>query len=250
MRRVALTSLFACLLLALPGGLALGAKAPKRADARARLSACKPALELIGRSLTVDASMNSLQKGDRMQLRFDLFQKVNGAKRFHKLPGPGLGTWNPASPGVDRFRFRKPIQSLPSAATYFVKVTYRWLDQHDVAYAKTVRLTGMCFQPDLRPDLRVAGFNGTRRIQPGEFAYKVVLRNAGRTASRDFDAVLSIGGLPRPAVSVAGLAPGERRVVEFTGPRCESGTAARVELDPDNRIDEADETNNARSTTC
>jgi hypothetical protein len=250
MRRVALTSLVACLCLAPAGAYALVAKTPKRADARARLTACRPSLDQTNRSLTVDASMRSLQKGDRMQLRFDLYQKTQRARRFKKLPGPGLGTWNPATPGVDRFRFRKPIQNLPAAATYFVKVTYRWLDEHGAAYARTVRLTGTCFQPDLRPDLRIAGFDGVRRVAQGQFVYKVILRNAGRTASRDFDAVLTVGGLPRPAVNVPGLNPGERRAVDLPGPRCEPGATARVELDPDNRVDEAGETNNSRSTTC
>jgi hypothetical protein len=250
MRRVALTSLFACVAVAVSAAPALGATAPKRTDARARLTACKPSLDQASRSLTVDASMYSLQKGDRMQLRFELFQKAQRSKRFRKLAGPGLGTWNPATPGVDRFRFRKPIQNLPAAATYYVKVTYRWLDPSNAAYARTVRLTGQCFQPDLRPDLRVASFIGTRRVGPGEFAYQWLLRNAGRTPSRDFDAVLTVGGLPRPAVNVAGLAAGERRLVELVGPRCDSGDTARVELDPDNRVDEANEANDSRSTTC
>jgi CARDB len=250
MRRVALTSLVACVLLAPAGAFALVAKTPTRSDARARLTACKPSLDQTTRSLTVDASMRSLQKGDRMQLRFDLYRKAQGARRYKKLAGPGLGTWNPATPGVDRFRFRKPIQNLPAASTYFVKVTYRWLDDHGAVYARTVRLTGTCYQPDLRPDLRIASFEGARRIAPGEFLYRVILRNAGRTASRDFDAVLTVGGLPRPAVKVSGLNPGERRAVDLPGPRCEPGATARVELDPDNRVDEASEANNSRSTTC
>ena len=250
MRRVAVTSLVACAFVALPGAFALGARVPQRADARARLTACKPSLDPATRSLTVDASMRSLQHGDRMQLRFELFQKAKGAKRFRKLAGPGLGTWNPATSGVDRFRFRKPIQNLPVASTYYVKVTYRWLDAQSVAYARTVRLTGLCFQPDLRPDLRVVGFTGTRRLGPGSFAYTVLLRNAGRTASRDFDAVLTVGGLARPAVNVSGLAAGEQRSIDLTGPRCESGATARVELDPDDRVDESNETNDSRSTTC
>jgi hypothetical protein len=252
MRRVAQSFLVVCLAVAVPAALALGAttKQPKRSDARARLSACKQALDLTGRSLTVDASMHSLQDGDRMQMRFDLYQRKPGSARFRKLPGPGLGTWNPAMPGVDRYRFRKPIESLPAPAAYRVKVTYRWLDENDVAHARTTRLTGLCVQPDLRPDLRVAGFKAARRFVVGVFLYNVVLRNAGRTATRDFDAVLSIGGVPRPAVDVPGMAPGEKRVVELTGPRCESGATERVQLDPDNRVGESDETNNSRATTC
>src|SRR4051812_19888889 len=132
MRRVALISLLVCAALTAFGGPAAGAAKPKRTDAKARLTACKPSLDPVTRSLTVDASMRALGKGDHMQLRFDLFQRPSGAKRFRRLAGPGLGAWNAASPGVDRFRYRKPIQNLPAGATYYVRVTYRWLDEKSV----------------------------------------------------------------------------------------------------------------------
>lgn len=250
MRRVAAISLLACACLAAPGTSALAANPLKRTDARARLTSCHRALALTGRSLTVDASMRSLRQGDRMQMRFDLLQRLIGGKRFRRLPGPGLGAWNPATPGVDRYRFRKPIQNLPAGASYMVKVTFRWLDDRGVAFARTVRFTPACLQPDLRPDLRIVGFAGTRSLGGGQRAYRVIVRNAGRTASRDFTAILTIAGLPRPAVNLAGLSPGQRRLVELTGPRCESGQTIRVELDPGNQVDEASETNNSRSTTC
>jgi subtilase family serine protease len=38
--------------------------------------------------------------------------------------------------------------------------------------------------------------------------------------------------------------------VELAGPRCAPGTAASVQLDPDNRVDESDERNNVRSFAC
>ena len=254
MRRLALTSAAAaCVALAAPLLLApsaLAAKTPKLADARARLVACKSALDQASRSLTVDASMRSLTDNDRMQMRFELQQREPGKLRFHRLAGPGLGTWNPATPGVDRYRFRKPIQNLPAPATYRVKVTFRWLDAEGVPYARTARFTTTCFQPDRRPDLRIVAFARPVRVGTGDFVYRVTLGNAGRTTSRDFDSVLTVGGLPRPAVNIAGMAPGERRIVDLHGPRCEPGATARVELDPDNRVDEASETNNSRSITC
>ena len=254
MRRLATTALAAaCVALAAPAALtpsALGAKVPKLTDARARLVACKSALDQASRSLTVDASMRSLMENDRMQMRFDLYSRAPGKLRSQRLAGPGLGSWNPATPGVDRFRFRKPIQNLPAPAIYFVKVAFRWLDADGVRYARTSRLTATCFQPDRRPDLRIASFARPVRAGAGDFVYRVILRNAGRTTSRDFDAVLTVGGLPRPAVNVTPMAPGERRVLDLHGPRCEPGAVARVELDPDNRVDEADETHNSRSFTC
>src|SRR5918998_1194953 len=62
-----------------------------------------------------------------------------GDARARLVAGPGLGTWNAATPGVQRYRFRKPIQNLPAPATYFVRVMYRWKDAGGRTFARTIR---------------------------------------------------------------------------------------------------------------
>jgi hypothetical protein len=255
MRRLVLTSLAAaCVLLVMPAALtpsALGANALTRSDARARLVTCRPALNPLARALTVDSVMRSLQDGDHMQMRFDLYQRRAGARRYRRLGGPGLGTWNSATPGVDRFRFRKPIQNLPAPATYFVKVSYRWFNGAGRIIARTTRNTIPCLQPDLRPDLRVAGLAGVRRAAGNRLVYRVIVRNAGRSAAGPFDIVAKVGGgAPEPPVTVLTLAAGAQRVVEVTGPRCQPGGPASMALDPDDRVDESNERNNERTLIC
>jgi len=249
-----MTSTVACALaLAVPAGVG-GALAPlerpARGDAVARLAACHGPSHSPGRSLTVDSVMLSLRSGDRMHMRFDLLQRLPGRRRYHRLSGPGLGTWNAATPGVQRYRFRKPIQNLPAPAVYRVRVRYRWKDAAGHAFAATSRLTATCRQPDVRPDLRIAWVGEPSRLSATVFTYPVVIHNAGRGRSVDFDAVVTIGDRPQPARTIPGLAAGERRGVDLTGARCPSGAAASIQLDPDNRVQESYERNNVRSFTC
>ncbi|MDX6670089.1 MAG: hypothetical protein QOI91_452 [Solirubrobacteraceae bacterium] len=253
MTRSRLASTFACALgaAACTAPLALAARTSSPApDARVRLVSCRGGLDPLGRSLTVDSEMHSLHAGDHMEMRFELLQRVSGSARFRRVPGPGLGTWNPATPGVQRYRFRKPIQNLPAPAAYYVKVRFRWKDDAGHVVAAVTRSSAVCVQADTRPDLRIASVGEPRRVGPGRFAYPVVLVNSGRGTSRDFDAVVTVGDTPEPARTVAGLAPGARRSVDLTGSRCPAGTPASVQLDPDNRVDESDERNNVRSFTC
>ncbi len=251
MRRLAVTFAAGAVALALSAASDPSvAGAPEREDARLRLLSCRGAVDPLGRSLTVDSAMSSLRAGDRMQMRFDLYQRRPGARRFRRVSGPGLGTWNAATPGVARFRFRKPIQNLPAPASYFVRVVYRWKDESGDVFARTVRVTRLCRQPDLRADLHVAFVGTPRQLGANVFAYPVVVHNAGRGTSGDFDAAVTIGEAPQPPRSVSALAPDERRTVELTGARCPSGTPASVQLDADNRVDESDERNNVRSFTC
>lgn len=231
-------------------GAALSGAPVGPADARATLTSCRGALDPMGRSLTVDSVMRSLRAGDHMQMRFELWQRTPGALRFRRLSGPGLGTWNAATAGVQRFRFRKPIQNLPAPASYFVRVHYRWRDADGRAFARAARETRLCHQPDVRPDLRILAVGSPRRVGPDRFAYPVVVHNRGRAPSGAFDAVLQVGEQTTAPRALRSLAPGDRRTVELTGPRCLAGTAASVQLDPDNRVDESDERNNVRSFAC
>jgi hypothetical protein len=253
MTRSRLASTLACALgaaaCAAPLALAASASSPTP-DARVRLVSCRGGTDPLGRSLTVDSEMHSLRAGDHMQMRFELFQRVPGSARFRIVSGPGLGTWNPATPGVQRYRFRKPIQNLPAPAAYKVRVRFRWTDDAGHVLAAVMRTSGLCVQMDTRPDLRIASMGVPRRLGPGRYAYPVVLVNSGRGASRDFDAVVTVGETPEPARTVARLAPGARRAVDLTGSRCPAGTPGSVQLDPDNRVDETDERNNVRSFTC
>jgi hypothetical protein len=252
MTRSRLAYISACALgaaaCAAPVALAARAAAPTP-DAHVRLVSCRGGLDPLGRSLTVDSDMRSLRSGDHMEMRFELFQRVPGSARFRRVAGPGLGTWNPATPGVQRYRFRKPIQNLPAPAAYYVKVRFRWKDDAGRVLATVTRSSGLCVQLDTRPDLRIVSIGVPQKVGT-RFAYPVVLVNSGRGMSRDFDAVVTVGDTTEPVRTVSGLAPRERRTVQLTGSRCPSGMPASVQLDPDNRIDESDERNNVRSFTC
>ena len=253
MRCAVVTSAIAAVALAAPTVVDAGlvpVERPVRADAVARLVACNGANSPMGRSLSVDSVMRSLRSGDRMQMRFDLLQRVPGALHFRRLPGPGLGSWNAATPGVQRYRFRKPIQNLPAPAVYYVRVRYRWKDATSQTFAAATRTTGLCRQADVRPDLRVVSVGAPSRLSANVFTYPVVVHNAGRGPSGDFDALVTIGDQPQAPRTIVSLAAGERRTVELTGPRCPTGTAASIQLDPDNRVDESAERNNVGSFTC
>jgi hypothetical protein len=248
MRRALLTSLSAlAVAVAMPATLtpsALGAPG----DARARLASCHRHPAQLMRSLTVDSTMQSLREGDRLQMRFYLFRRWPTSLVYRRLRGPGLGSWTTASRGTDVYRVRKPIQNLPAPAFYYVVVSYRWLDDDGAVLARTARRTGVCFQPDLRPDLRLGLFD-VRPLNGESARYSIVVRNDGRTATRDFDVLLSVNGDSQPAVTMAGLAAGARREVVIVGPRCRSGTVS-LRVDPDDRVDEAGERNNTRTVAC
>jgi hypothetical protein len=226
---------------------ALPGRAP---TVRATLVACHFALAQQSRFAVFGGSMASLRNGsDRLQMRFEVSRRVPGSLAWQRIQAPGLGSWNKADLGVTRFRFRQRVENLPAPAFYRATVSFRWLTATGRVFARAKRTTASCFQPDPSPDLRPARVTGTS-LSGGGAEYDVVVRNAGRTAASDFDVTLSVNGVAQPAGTVTALAAGEGRVVQFTGPRCNAGSQLSVGVDPDNRVAEADETNNSLTVDC
>jgi len=221
--------------------------------ARAKLVACHPALAASSRYAVFAGEMRSLHQGaDTLEMRFDLYRRSPRSIWFRHVSAPGLGVWNQADPGVRVFRFRQRVENLSVPAYYRASVSFRWLDGSGHQLARTSRVTNVCHQPDLRPDLRIGSIlRSPVSGDPASSYYRVVVRNDGATAARDFDVALSVNG---PAVTdmrtVSLLGAGESKELTFIGPRCTPGSTASAAVDPDNRVSEARERNNTRTVSC
>jgi hypothetical protein len=194
------------------------------------------------------AQMASAKGSRRMLVRFDLQERSSSGK-FVRLAAPGLGVWRSSAPGVDIFRYRKQVTNLAAGSEYRALVRFRWLNAAGKTVSRALRRTATCRQPDQRADLAFT----TVTAQPageGRARYEVHVRNDGRADAPGFAVVLSVGGARQPAQLVDALAGGDRRTLTFTGPRCGPGATLRIELDADFAVDEARESNNARSIPC
>ena len=215
--------------------------------ASAQLNQCHPALEAAQRWAVFGGTMRSLRAGqDRMDMRFYLYRRARGSLVFKRVAAPGLGVWNRANSGVGRFKFRQKVENLSARAAYRAVVSFRWIGADGRVFARAQRVTAACPQPDLRPDLRIAGIDFPRAR-----VYDVTVRNAGGSPARGFDVSLNVGGaLVVPDQTVGLLRAGERVTLEFPGPRCTPGSPIVATADRGGTIDESNEGNNALSVVC
>ena len=254
MRRALITCACTAAVAAVPVSPALGgiegALTGRASSAKATLVACHFALPQTARYAVFGGSMASIRNGkDRLQMRFDVYRRLPGSPVFQRIQAPGLGAWNKADAGVTKYRFRQKVENLPAPSFYRAVVSFRWLNAAGKVIARTKRTTASCFQPDPRPDLRPARVTGTR-LGGGNFRYDVAVRNDGRSTASDFDVALNVNGLAQPVGTLTELAAGGRAVVQITGPKCDPGSRLRIDVDPDNRVAEADETNNSLAVDC
>jgi hypothetical protein len=231
--------------------LLICAAAPAQAQTvptKAGLESCHTGGAPLDRFAVFFAQMSAVPQSTRMQVRFDLQQRLSGGE-FRGLKAPGLGVWRSSAPGIDIFRYRKQVANLQAAATYRALVRFRWLDATGRVIQSASKRTKSCKQPDVRADLALDRVTAEPAGQ-GRARYGVVVRNDGRSATPTFGVGFAIGDQGQPRQTVQALDPGAERTLTFVGPRCGPTTLLRVTLDPDLAVDEADETNDARTVVC
>jgi CARDB len=194
----------------------------------------------------------------KMQLRFQLYSRANAAPAFSPVIGGDLGTWiTPKDPTLgqrpgDVWNLQKQVADLLAPATYRFRVSFRWLGVHGHVLATAMKLSAMCFQPELRPDLLVESFTAQAiPRQPNENRYIATIRNDGATAAGPFEVLFAPGGVaPVKTKQVAGLASKARIALVFVGPVCNSAAPPTVTVDPTDQVDDFNRANNTAAAVC
>jgi len=233
-----------CVLLGFPA--VAGASSP----ASVRLVACVPADAAEERSATFEARARAVGDSARVQVRFMLHVRADRGGGWRRVVAPALEEWLSSDPGVRRYSYARTVENLMAPAGYRAVVRVRWLDAGGVVL-RTARVTSAtCWQPDLRPNLIATALRVAPAPEPGTHRYDVRVRNAGRAAAGAFTVGLRMGDAELAPVALEGLAPGEARVVTFTGPACAPGTSLTATVDPDDAVEEADEDDNVLRASC
>jgi hypothetical protein len=244
----------ACLL-----ALAAGVAASASADApRARLRSfvCQQALDPAARAISVTAVMRPLPGTAKLAMRFELLKRAKRYGHWTSVAGTGLRSWltpprsDPAlgsRPG-DVWVLKHPVVTLAAPDFYRFRVTFRWSDAASHTIGRAVRVSAVCFQPELRPDLVVQRVT-IAPLAPGQDRYRADIRNAGKTAAGSFEVQLADGSTVQNH-TVVRLAANRTTQVSFKAPACSAGHSVTVTADPGNVLDDADRGNNSLTVAC
>jgi hypothetical protein len=229
--------------------LALPAQA-LAAPASVRLIACATALEQAQRSATFEGVMRAARGSLRMQMRFTLQARMGRGTAWMRVAGSKLDTWVASDAGRTAYVYDKRVDHLLAPADYRVRVRFRWLDGDGRMVARALRVSRVCHQPDLRPDLRLGAVTAEPGATAGSYRYLVTVRNTGRSAAAPFAVSLAPAGGAAVVEQADALAPGERTTLVFDAPACEPGSLLQVVLDADEQVDEAAEGDDAAAVPC
>ncbi len=238
------------LILAALGAFPAAGLAARRADAPAapgpvtKVVAC----DVTGsaRTATFFARMDTIAGASKMQIRFQVLERLGRTSSWTKLDLPSLRQWHTSAAGVNRYAWRQTVDGLHVGGAYRAHVTYRWLSASGAVLDTDTRDSSACHGP--LPNIVV----GDLSQKPGPTAdtrtYRVDVSNQGKVAADQVDVQLAVDKAVLDTVTLNELAAGETRSVSFTGPPCSHGV--RVTADPDNSIGESFENDNAQRFAC
>lgn len=231
------TPVAAALAALLAGGVAHAQVPPLTAA----VAECETGPEPADRFVAFSASMPR-EGAAIMGMRFVLYEKLPGG-RFERVSLPNWEEWERTGRAkVPGFVFTKRVEELAAPAAFKAVVTFRWYDDEGAVLRTAKRTTGVCRQPDWRPNLVIekATFTANGRA-------RVTLANRGRTAAGPFQVTMGVAGSLSSALANP-LAAGERRTLTMA--RCRSPEQAVFTVDAAGGVDEADEGDNVLVAAC
>lgn len=233
--------------LAALAALPAAAAAAPRADTPgpiARVVACD--VTSVNRAATFYARMDTIPNASKMQVRFQLQERLGRDDSWSKLDVPALRLWHASQAGVKRFGWRQTVDALRIGGAYKARIQYRWLSATGAVLDTASKDTPVCRGP--LPNIAV----GDLTVKAGPTAdtrvYRVEILNRGKIDADGVDVSLSVDKAVLDTVTLTSLDAGETRVVSFTGPVCNRGI--RVKADPGNSIGETIEDDNSRLFSC
>jgi hypothetical protein len=258
MKRITLAMLAALAGAALLSQIAVGQSVSSRRF-EARMAGCHASVQAAQRWFKVVARQKGIRGTRTMAMRFDAYRRDAGSAHFVRFAGDGLSQWirsDPypagASPSSYVYVYRKRVEDLAAPAAYKVRVGFRWYSPHGRVLATRFRTTAICWQPDLRPDLTIpiVEFEPANAYHSGRF--RVAVANSGATAARDFLVSMENGeaGPAATTQTVPRLGSHRRVTLFFDSATCATPAPPRFTADPDGRVAERNEQNNARSASC
>jgi CARDB len=227
--------------------VAAPASAAQQRSYAAPVIACHQGLTSDQRYLEVRATMQAVRGAVRMGVRFDLRERTPAtAGLFGPRPAPDLGVWLKSKRGVNPYTYDQTVKGLDAPASYKMRVGFRWYGRHGRVLKTAHRLTPVCAQPDLRPNLIIKSVF----VSLDRRHYTVVVRNNGATAAGPFNVGYTPAGAPAQTQPIAGLAPATQTRVTFAGSPCDPAAPPAFAADASNQVDESNETDNGARATC
>jgi hypothetical protein len=243
-----LTALIAVAALALAlavTSVALGSPVKKdrastsaKSNASVGVLACKSARYASDRSFAFRAKMFAyvfipgVDDKQKLEMRVEVWRKLNEDTRFRKFKVDGFGTWKAADdPAATGYQRDFNLQNVETAARYRAKVFFKWSDATTgVVVARHTVWSKTCKQKVALPSLKIT--LGSAVPIPGstDLTHTLTVANTGGSEAVNVPVAVFVDNGAVVSKTVDSFAPKQTTDIEFRVPAC-TNTAYAV-IDP------------------
>lgn len=121
------------------------ADTPASAGPVAKVVACD--VTSNDKAATFYGRMDSITGAGKMQIRFQLLERLGRDDTWSKLDVPTLRQWHTSQSGVKRFGWKQTVDALHVGGAYKARVQYRWLSPAGTVLETESRDTPVCRGP-------------------------------------------------------------------------------------------------------
>jgi hypothetical protein len=190
--------------------------------------------------------MDTISGASKMQMRFQLMERLGRDDTFSKIEVPALKQWRTSQAGVKRFGWKQIVDGLHVGGAYKSRVTFRWLSSTGTVLDTETRDTPVCRGP--LPNIEIGALTDRAGPTDDTRIYRITIQNTGKVDADEVDVQLAVDRATLDTVTIQHLEAGDSRTVSFTGPVCNKGV--RVFVDPGNSIGETVEDDNSEHFAC
>jgi hypothetical protein len=198
------------------------------------------------RAATFYARVDTIAGAAKMQIRFQLLERLGRNDAWNKVDVPALRTWHTSQSGVKHFGWKQTVDALRLGGAYKARVQYRWVTAAGTVLDTQSRDTPVCRGP--LPNIAVGDLSAKAGPTADTRTYRVTVENLGKVDAAGVGVSLSVDRAILDTLTVDHLAAGETRTLSFTGPACRH--SVKVKADPSNSIGESVEDDNTQQFGC
>src|SRR3954462_15546514 len=175
MRRIAMLT---CAFAALPAVsfAAHRAGVPVSAAPVAKVVSCD--VTSSDRQATFFARMDTISGASKMQIRFQLLERLGKGDGWDKLDLGALKPWHSSAAGVKRYGWKQTVDNLHLGGAYRARVQDRWADATGAVIDTQTRETPICRGP--LPNIAVGELSSKAGPTADTRTSRVTVRNTGK----------------------------------------------------------------------
>lgn len=164
----------------------------------------------------------------KLQMRVDVWQRFDGAKKYRRVKAEGLHVWTSSSDSATIYQRDLLLTNVETAARFKARVSMRWVGANGVEWRRTLR-SKVCRQKKGLPRLSVTSATAVPAADSTDMVHTVTVANRGRSEAVDVPVAVVVDGGAPVVARVDSIGPRQTDDVVIRAPACAARAYAQID---------------------